>query len=77
MGDNGLNGAFAQAHALGEPKPLAQIVVTLLDNQTTNLSYGCDEITARGLLDKARSIIDLQSIHRMNEAASKIVRPRP
>lgn len=77
MSDNGLNGAFAHAHKLGEPKPVAQIVVTLLDNQTTNMSYNCNEITARGLLDKARSIIDLQAINSMNEAASKIVRPGP
>lgn len=61
----------------GGPQPVHQVVITLLDNQTTNLSYSCDELLARGLLDKARSMIDVQVAQQMQAAQARIVSPEP
>ena len=66
-----VNGAPA-----GGPKAIAQVVVTLLDTGAVNLTHTCpNEIMTRGLLDKARSILDLQALNAIREAESRIVTP--
>ena len=59
----------------GEPKVIAQVVITLLDNHTTNFSYSCDELLARGLLDKGRSILDFQIAEQIRAASARIITP--
>lgn len=66
-----VNGAPA-----GGPKIMMQIVVSLLDTGACNFTHTCpNEIMARGLLDKARSILDLQALNAIREAEARIVTP--
>jgi len=61
-----------------QPRVLAQIVVTLIETPggpATNLQYTCDEMTARALLDKGRSILDFKVMEDMREQQSRIARP--
>jgi hypothetical protein len=59
----------------GEPKVVAQLVIQLLDNQTTNFSYTCDELMARALLDKGRSILDFKCAEDIRAAQARIITP--
>jgi hypothetical protein len=66
----------ANGAPVGGPKAIMQVVITLLDTGACNLTHTCpNEIMTRGLLDKARSILDLQTLNAIREAESRIVTP--
>lgn len=57
------------------PKVIQQVVISLLDNDTTQIHYTCDEIQARGLLCKGRAALDFQTWDAIQQARSSIIAP--
>lgn len=75
--DDGIEQALGHAGgALGQPKPLHQLVVTLFDNNTINLSYTCDEMEARAMLSKGEFILNLEAQQALADQVSRIAQPR-
>jgi ABC-type sugar transport system ATPase subunit len=60
---------------MSEPEVKAHVVVSLLSNGTTNLTYSGDEIVTRFLLDKGRSILDWQIQEQMRAQQARVVAP--
>lgn len=77
MNTNGdLSKAIEQAKAAttGAPKPVHQVVITLFDNGTCNLTYSCDPFTARAMLDTGRFILDYQQRQALQTAEAQASR---